>query len=157
MKIKTLLDDDLVNYKKPTMTIAFPKCTFKCEKECGKKVCQNSELAKMPNIEVSVDKLIERYMNNKISKAVCLQGLEPFDSWSDVQAFVREFRSRCDDDIVIYTGYTEEEKGGEIAWLSQFADIIVKFGRYIPDQKKHFDEVLGVELASDNQYGKVIS
>lgn len=157
MKIKTLLDDDLVNYKKPTMTIAFPKCTFKCEKECGKKVCQNSELAKMPNIEVSVDKLIERYMNNKISKAVCLQGLEPFDSWGDVQAFVREFRSRCDDDIVIYTGYTEEEKSGEVAWLSQFADIIVKFGRYIPNQEKHFDEVLGVELASDNQYGKVIS
>lgn len=157
MLIKTIIDEDFVNYKEAHMTIAFPCCTFKCDKECGKAVCQNSELAKSPNIEMSEEDIVSRYMSNFVTSAVVLAGLEPFDSWGDVQAFVREFRSRCDDDIVIYTGYTEEEKSGEVAWLSQFADIIVKFGRYIPDQEKHFDEVLGVELASDNQYGKVIS
>ena len=36
--------------------------------------------------------------------------------------------------------------------LSKFANVIIKFGRFIPNQKPHFDEVLGVELASPNQY-----
>ena len=31
-------------------------------------------------------------------------------------------------------------------------NIIIKFGRFIPDQKSTFDSVLGVELASQNQY-----
>jgi hypothetical protein len=37
-----------------------------------------------------------------------------------------------------------------------FDNIVIKFGRYRPGQQKHFDEVLGVELASDNQYAKRI-
>jgi hypothetical protein len=41
--------------------------------------------------------------------------------------------------------------------LTRFDNIIVKFGRYIPDNKPHFDEVLGVNLASPNQYAKKIS
>ena len=30
MKIKGLISEDFVNYKKPAMTIMFPYCTFKC-------------------------------------------------------------------------------------------------------------------------------
>ena len=41
--------------------------------------------------------------------------------------------------------------------LKQFRNIIVKFGRYRPGQKPHMDEVLGVELANDEQYAKRIS
>ena len=37
-----------------------------------------------------------------------------------------------------------------------FTNIIIKFGRYIPNQKPHYDEVLGVNLASDNQYAERI-
>ena len=33
-------------------------------------------------------------------------------------------------------------------------NIIVKFGRYIPDTDQRYDEVLGVILASDNQYAE---
>jgi len=33
-------------------------------------------------------------------------------------------------------------------------NIIVKFGRYRPNQEKHYDKILGVFLASDNQYAK---
>jgi hypothetical protein len=70
------------------------------------------------------------------------------------------------DDIVIYTGYTEEEltldDSGrqEVAtynWLKHYPNIYVKFGRYVPGQEPHYDEVLGVKLASDNQYGKKVS
>lgn len=157
MHIKTVKDEDFNCYKLPHMTIAFPYCTFKCDKECGKVVCQNSKLAKFPNIEIAEEDLVGRYISNFVTSAVVLAGLEPFDSWNDLQSFVREFRKRCDDDIVIYTGYTKEEISGEVAWLSQFSDIIIKFGRFIPNQEKHFDEILGVELASDNQYAESVS
>ena len=62
-----------------------------------------------------------------------------------------------DDDIVIYTGYNEDEIQKEINKLRQFKNIIIKFGRFIPNQKKKYDEVLGVTLSSDNQYAEVIS
>ena len=39
----------------------------------------------------------------------------------------------------------------------KWENIIIKFGRYIPNQEKHYDDVLGIELASDNQYAEVIS
>ena len=35
-------------------------------------------------------------------------------------------------------------------------NIIVKFGRYFKGDKPHYDEVLGIKLASNNQYGKRI-
>ena len=38
MKVKNLLDEDFVNFKKPSMFIATSKCDFKCEKECGEKI-----------------------------------------------------------------------------------------------------------------------
>ena len=44
-----------------------------------------------------------------------------------------------------------------INWLQQFENIIIKFGRFIPNQGKHFDEILGIWLSSDNQYAEEIS
>ena len=40
----------------------------------------------------------------------------------------------------------------KIKELIQYKNIIIKFGRYIPNKDKRFDEVLGVWLASDNQF-----
>ena len=157
MVIKQLVDEDFVNYKKPSMFIAFPSCSWKCEKECGKQVFQNSTLAKSPNINISINSLIERYMDNPITQAVVCGGLEPLDSWEELQCFIMNFRYHSYDDLVIYTGYREDEIADKIKWLELYEPIIIKFGRYIPNQQKHFDEVLGVELASDNQYGKRIS
>lgn len=153
MKIKGLISEDLVNYKKPSMTIIFPYCTFKC----GKGYCQNSELAKAPIIEMNVNNLVDRYINNPITEAVVMQGLEPFDSWNDLKSFIHELREYCNDDIVIYTGYNKNEVIEKINELSKYVNIIVKFGRYIPNQEKHFDDLLGVYLASNNQYAEKIS
>lgn len=157
MKIKTLLDDDLINYKKPSMVIAFPKCTFKCDKECGDKVCQNSELISMTDINISIDGLVSRYLNNNISQAIVFAGLEPFDSWKDLLLLVNAFRLQTDDDIVIYTGYHKCEIINKINALKTYPNIVIKYGRFIPDQEKKFDEVLGVYLASPNQYAERIS
>ena len=42
-------------------------------------------------------------------------------------------------------------------YLELYENIIVKFGRYVPNQLPHYDNVLGIKLASDNQYAKVVS
>ena len=160
MLVKGIIDEDFINYKKSSMTIMFPKCDFKCDKECGMPVCQNSELAKQEDIEVNKYVLAERYLNNPITHAICMQGLEPLDSIHDVCDFISTIRChyRCYDPIIIYTGYNRNEIDDRyLGWFKLCDNIIIKYGRYIPNQQPHYDEVLGVMLASDNQYAEKIS
>ena len=154
MIVKDIITEDFINYKKPCMTIGFPHCSCKCEQECGIKCCQKNALVKAPNLEINAERIVELYTNNPITQAVCCQGLEPFDSWSDLVELISLLRKKTLDDIVIYTGYYENEIQPYINKLkSDFKNIVVKFGRYIPDQQPHYDEVLGIKLASDNQKG----
>ena len=154
MKLKGLIDEDFVNYREPSMFISTYKCSFKCDKECGQAVCQNLPLVSQPTIEVDNKELITRYLNNDITRAVVIGGLEPLDDADDLWDFIRDFRTECDDYIVIYTGYTEDEIKRFVDDVRfHFTRIIIKFGRYIPNQQPHYDEVLGVKLASDNQKG----
>lgn len=155
MKIKNLIDEDFVNYKKPSMFIGFSKCDFKCDKEAGCQVCQNSDLAKAPAVEIDDEEIIQRYITNPITEAIVFGGLEPFDDFNDLFAFIADFRDCSKDDIVIYTGYYPEEIPSYLDLLSaNYKNIIIKFGRFIPDKPHRFDELLGVELSSDNQYAK---
>ena len=158
MIVKGIIDEDFINYKKPSMTIEFPYCSFKCDKECGQQVCQNSGLAKAQNIEINPIQLVHRYLTNPITKAIVCQGLEPFDSFDDLFSIIYELRYNFmnNDDVVIYTGYKEEEIQDQIDKLSQFSNVIIKFGRFIPNQLSHYDNILGVDLASPNQYAKCI-
>lgn len=157
MKIKGLNECDFINYKKISMYIIFPYCTLKCDKENNCTYCQNSPLMKEPDIEISCEELVKRYLSNKMSHAIVCAGLEPLDSFEDLLKLVKAFREASDDDFVIYTGYTEEEVSDKIAQLSKFKNLIVKFGRFRPGQESHHDEILGVKLVSDNQYAKYIS
>ena len=86
-----------------------------------------------------------------------MQGLEPFDSWDDLLKLIGETRNLTDDDIVIYTGYNKDEIKDKIYLLSEYKNIIIKYGRYVPNQEKHYDDILGVYLASNNQYAEKIS
>jgi hypothetical protein len=157
MKIKGIIFEDFINYKKPSMVIEFPYCNFKCDKECGQKVCQNSDLVNSPNKDISIIRIVKTYMENNITDAIVFQGLEPFDSKHDLYQLIKIFREYTKDDIVIYTGYTEEELDYEIQVLKRlFKNIIIKFGRFIPNQPSYYDETLGVFLASSNQYAKRI-
>ena len=158
MKIKGIIFEDTINYKKISLTIMMPYCSFKCDKECGSNICQNGALANSPNIEIDPKQIIKKYyLDNYLVDAIVFQGLEPFDSWDDLLNFIEEFRKVSSDDIVIYTGYNENEIADKIELLFQYDNIIIKFGRYVPNQESHFDEVLGVKLASSNQYAKKIS
>ena len=157
MILKGIIFEDFVNYKKVSMTLEFPKCYFKCNTPYGKPICQNTPLVAAPNLDVDPDALIEKYWKNPITEAVVMQGLEPFDTYDDLKRFINKFRTVTKDDIVIYTGYNKEEIADKISELSQYPNIIIKFGRYVPNQEPHYDEVLGVKLASDNQYAERIS
>lgn len=153
MILKGIIDEDFTNFQQLSMLLVFPKCSFKC----GKRVCHNSELAKSPDINIDTTALVQRYLNNPITSAVVCAGLEPFDTFKDLFEFIRELRIHTNDYAVIYTGYVEKEIEKQIKPLYNFKNIIIKFGRYIPNHEKHFDEVLGVWLASDNQYAKQLS
>ena len=154
MKIKGLVDEDFVNYKKPSMFISTYTCSFKCCEECGQAVCQNLPLVSQPTVEVDNAELAQRYVNNNITKAVVLGGLEVLDDVKDVFEFIRVFRRYSDDDIVIYTGYRDDEIQPCVDRLKAITEnVIIKFGRFVPDQQPHYDKVLGVKLASDNQRG----
>ena len=158
MLIKGLKDEDFVNYKKPSMFIIMPFCSFKCDKENGCNLCQNSHLAQEPVIDVSINNILHRYMQNDLTHAIVCGGLEPFDTDNELLDFVDTAREYfyINDDIVIYTGYTEEElKNNHIfQQIIQYPNIVIKFGRFRPNEESHYDEVLGVKLSSSNQYAK---
>ena len=159
MHIKGILDEDFINYKVPSMHICAYTCSFKCDKESGESCCQNSSLTKMATITTKDDAIIERYIKNDITKAICFAGLEPLDQFDELVHFIRQLRNKykCDHDVVIYTGYNKDEVPDKISELQKFKNIVVKFGRYIPHNERHFDKTLGVFLASPNQYAERIS
>lgn len=158
MQIKFLVDEDFVNYKKPSMFIgAGISCSFKCDKECGQNVCQNSSLSREPTIRLSIEKIVKRYIDNPITSAIVIGGLEPFDNYNEIRNLIKEFRNQTNDDIVIYTGYTKKELEDKIKELSIYPNIIVKFGRFVPNSQACIDKILGVKLASANQYAECIS
>ncbi len=154
MKIKNLIDENFVNYSKPSMFIVTSICSFKCDKEAGCQVCQNSDLATAPIVEIPTEEIIERYLNNPITEAVVIGGLEPFDQFDELVDFIAQFRARSSDDIVIYTGYYPEEIWTQLLMLQDYSNIIIKFGRFIPNSPHKFDDLLKVELASDNQHAE---
>lgn len=155
MNLITIVDEDFANYKKPSMFLIFPYCDFKCDKENGNHICQNSSLANEPTINVDIDKLCVRFLNNPITESIVCGGLEPLCSQNDLFCFIFKLRNDYGftGDIVIYTGYTEQELA---KFQPFFTDnhLIIKFGRFIPNEEKHYDEILGVQLASNNQYAK---
>lgn len=157
MIVKDIVFEDFINYKKPCMFIICPKCDFKCNIDAGRNVCQNYKLIQQPNIEVSNKYIVDKYRTDSISKSIVFGGLEPFDTFDDILQLISDLRKVTTDDIVIYTGYNKDEIKGQIAILSTYKNIIVKFGRFIPDNARvHIDDLLGVELCSENQYAERI-
>lgn len=159
MKVLDIKDEDVINYKEISMFIALPYCSGKCWRELGLdcSICQNDALRKQPIIDISIDEIINRYDDNLLSSAIVFGGLEPLDSNEELRCFIMNFRYRHSDPIIIYTGYTEDEviNNKSFNWLFLYENIIIKYGRYIPNKEKHKDEILGVDLASPNQYAKI--
>lgn len=160
MRVKTILDEDFANYKKPSMFIATCMCDWKCCKDAGQDVsmCQNATTARQPDIEISVDDICRRYISNPITSAIVIGGLEPMLQSDDVLNLLSYFRENgCEDDFVIYTGYTKDEVQEKISSLAAYKNVIVKFGRFVPGDMPHYDDILGVMLANKEQHAERIS
>lgn len=160
MKLKDIVTEDFVNYKLPSMFLISPECDFKCCIDAGMDVdmCQNSKLAQSPTGEYHDEFIFDLYHRNDITKAVVIGGLEPLLHIREVANLIKFFRENGEDcDFVIYTGYNKDEIPATIKFLSLFKNIVIKYGRYIPNSNSRYDEVLGVTLASDNQYAERIS
>lgn len=161
MIVRTIVDEDFVQYKEPCMYIATAFCNGKCCKETGipLSVCLNDAWRGTATIAMVDEGIIERYLSNSITTTICFAGLEPFEQFDQVYNFIEKLRKdyNCNDTVLIYTGYNKEEIAERIEKLKDFDNIIIKFGRFVPDNPGRFDDVLGVHLASDNQYAERIS
>lgn len=177
IKIKDVIHEDFVNYKKPSMFIITSSCNFKCEKEDPNVICHNSNIINRENKDIIIYKLAQQYVSNPITKAIVLGGLEPIDQFEELVNFIHVFRNYTSDDIVIYTGYTEDEiinkkyLNTDLSILDmliytnrRYCDgnllankLIIKYGRFKTNSNKVHDNILGVDLASSNQYAKLYS
>lgn len=163
INLKGIIDCDFTNYKEPVLTLEFPSCNFKCDKLNNCTICQNGNLVHEPDITVSFDKIWELYTSNPLTKGFCCQGLEPFDTPVQLFHFISYIRNnkQCNDTIIIYTGYDKSELFfpfiHNLIDIHKYKNIIIKWGRFVMNHTPHYDEVLGVNLASDNQYAEVIS
>ena len=151
MHVTSVIWEDTVNYRKVSMFLGTAVCDFKC----GQEQCQNAALMRGRVFNEDNRELVGRYIENPISQAIVIGGLEPFLQFDEVLAFVGELNTRgVTDDLVIYTGYTAVEICEKVSALvhSYHGDVIIKYGRFLPGDAPHMDDVLGVELASENQY-----
>ena len=143
MRVKDIVDENFQDYKQTSMFICTISCGGKCWRELGLdcSICQNDKIQKQEILNISDEKIIQRYLNNPITKAIIIGGLEPFEQYEEMFNLICRFRAQTKDPIII----------------KRFKNIIIKFGRYIPNNKPRYDEVLGITLASQNQYAKKIS
>lgn len=159
MKVKDIIDVDFTNYKDISMFIALGNCNWKCCKEANIPitVCQNNPLAQQKDIDISVNEIFHRYTSNLITSSIVIGGLEPLTIWNDIINLITYFRDNgCLDTFVIYTGYYDYEIKEQIEQIKPYGNIIMKFGRFIFNDVPIFDNVLGVKLASNNQYAERI-
>lgn len=161
MKLIDIKSDNTTDYKKTALFIAFPYCSGKCGE-----LCQNKRLmtlSKNALKDVDITTIVEFYDSLKTHNSVVMGGLEPLDSIDDVITIIYNICNvQKPTDIVIYTGYTDQE------YLYNFEDklinayktaknlknkqLIVKVGRFDPSIKENYlNKTLGVKLATSNQ------
>lgn len=157
-RTKGIVAEDFIQYRKPSLFVSNSVCDwFKCDKENGEQLCINSHLVKSKTLAITYDRIIQMYLDNPITESVVFGGLENFDEFEQLRRFIECFRKYSKDDVIVYTGYNKSEIEEKISTLAQYPNILVKYGRFRPNKEKHYDSILGVELASDNQYAERIS
>lgn len=160
MRLKGVVMEDFVNYSKPSLFLISSICDWKCCKEANIdiSICQNNSLISQPTQNISDEAIYKAYINNPITKAIVIGGLEPMLQINEVVNLIDLFRKNgCKDDFVIYTGYYPTEIQNELNRLKVYDNIIVKFGRYVPNRPNRYDDILGITLVSDNQFAERIS
>ena len=138
------------DYKKVGVLLATPTCNNNC------KYCQNEYLKKKKPIEYDISEIFNFVKKNKLIKSFIFGGLDCMDSFDQTYDIIKEIRKKFDYDIVLYTGKLKTDINLEIEKLKNFKGIIIKFGKYKKNKEKKYDELLGITLASNNQYSRRI-
>lgn len=143
------------DYKKSALLLCCISCDWKCCIEAGisNDVCQNHNIAKQGEARLPFDVILNR-VNSSLTDAIIFGGLEPLLQTKEVCGLI-EYLRECGvkKDILVYTGYYLEEIDSGVLERLKKCHVILKCGRYIPNKPKKFDKILGITLASDNQYG----
>lgn len=155
IRIKNL-QEVFQDYKKYSLLIGVCFCDWKCCLESGipVTVCQNHNLESAKFFEVSFDYVLKT-LNESYADALIIGGLEPFMQTDEVVQLLKFLRENgVKKDLLVYTGYYLEEIDSYTIGLLSDLNVILKCGRYIPDRPSNkIDPVLGIKLASSNQYG----
>lgn len=160
MLVKDIVDENFQDYKRASMFISAVSCDFKCMKELKVDIgiCQNMRIVRLPDKRISISNIYRRYMSNPITNSVVIGGLEPMLQFKEVLSLIHYFRIQgCNDDFVIYTGYYPYEIEDKVKELKSFNNIIIKYGRFMPDLDSRYDNILGISLSSKNQHAEKIS
>ena len=143
------------DYKKSALLFSCCFCDWKCCKEAGIpiSVCQNQSICSQRTITLSFESVL-RMVNNSITDAIIFGGLEPFEQIDEVVRCIEYLRFNfVSKPVIIYTGFYPEEINENTLDRLSLSHVILKCGRYIPNLPPVYDEVLGITLASNNQYG----
>ena len=161
MKLKFVKEEDFVNYKKCSMFLGTCFCDFKCCKEAGfsPELCQNEPWSKQPIKEYKNEWLLNWFDKNPFTEAIVFGGMEPLKQFDEIIEFLEAKKNYLsvkvqEADVIIYTGYYPHEIKDELLTLRNYPNIIMKYGRYIPNNPGRYDSILEVHLASDNQYAE---
>jgi len=160
IRLKDIVDENFQDYKKPSMFISAISCDFKCLRELSMdiKICQNMQVCNLPNKCLEIKNIYKRYISNPLTQAIIIGGLEPMLQFKEIFSLIEYFRSSgCFDDFVIYTGYYPSEIKKEVEAFKELDNIIIKYGRFIPNSTLKYDRILGVSLSSENQYAEKVS
>ena len=78
MRVKTIVDEDFTNYKKPAMFIGTISCGGKCCIEAGipLSVCQNDGWRASAPLSICDETLWLRDLNNPLSESIVFGGVE---------------------------------------------------------------------------------
>lgn len=157
--LKGVVSEDFCNYKAPSMFLITSYCDWKCchEANVDESVCQNHDLVKSEIKQYSYDTIYQAYVSNSITKAVVIGGLEPMIQINEVIGLIKYFRENGENcPFVIYTGYYPNEIEKALNGLKLLNNIVIKYGRYVPNSKSRYDDILGIMLISENQYAEVL-
>lgn len=142
------------DYKKSALLLCCISCDWKCCIEAGidVSVCQNHNIIKQREVYLPFDVILNK-VNLSITDSIIFGGLEPLLQSDEVCGLIEYLREQgVKKDILVYTGYYIEEIDKEVIKRLKNCHVILKCGRYIPNKPKKFDKILGITLASDNQY-----
>lgn len=148
MRVREIIYNDTTKYRKPSATI----------------MMDNGGQDEEPAPAMKTEDVINEVLNGNRMSAFVFAGDEPYEQIDSIISFVKDLREyhHSDTDVVIYTDHYPIEscvvEGTDK--LSEYKNIYIKWGRQLDEDEECtdvFDEVLGVRLPSDNQFGEKVS